>query len=346
MSTNNKRVSKILDQLSKHQSQIIENKRLSSTCILLNDGTVIPQIGIGTWKPRMGMKSLIDRSKPRSQQQLLQDKKEDNEDYNEFSKALYYALKHGYKHIDTAQTYRTEKVVGDVVKNIELSDISRKNIWITTKVAQAIRKPEEVRASIEKSLHDLQTYIDLFLIHSPHTQCKQGERGKDVIGVYKILHEYKKLGKIRSVGVSNFSVDHLKTMERFGLELPSVNQIEVSCFLYEKELIEYCNEKGIVIEAYSPICKGDEKGVNPWNNKLLIELGKKYNKTWAQIMIKWVQQQGFVVLVKSTNVNRIIENGDIFDFKIDDNDMEKLKALSKQNIRVCWNPMQDAVWDI
>ena len=151
------------------------------------------------------------------------------------------------------------------------------------------------------------------------------------------------IGKIRSVGVSNFGIKHLKIMERLGLALPSVNQIEVSCFLYEKELIEYCDKKGIIIEAYTPLAKADERVKR---NKLINELGKKYDKTWAQIMIKWCQQQGMVVLVKSTNEKRIKQNGDVFDFKIDEFDMKRLKTLNAKNIRKCWNPMKDVVWDL
>ena len=151
------------------------------------------------------------------------------------------------------------------------------------------------------------------------------------------------LGKIRSVGVSNYGIKHLQAMERLGLPLPSVNQIEVSCFLYEKELIDYCNKKGIVIQAYTPLAKADPIVSS---NKLLKELGKKYNKSWAQIMIKWVQQLGMVVLVKSTNTKRMVENGDIFDFKIDSFDMKRLKTLNTKNIRKCWNPMKDVIWDV
>ncbi len=144
---------------------------------------------------------------------------------------------------------------------------------------------------------------------------QKGQRGQDVINIYKILHEYKNKGRLKSVGVSNFGIKHLQTLEKLypHLSLPSVNQIEVHCLLYEKELINYCLEKGIRIEAYCPLARHHETAVNC---KLLKELSDKYNKTYAQIMIKYLQQSEFIVITKTVRLNRLIENGNIFDFKM------------------------------
>eukprot|EP01084_Bolivina_argentea_P122649 217338_1 len=250
--------------LASNPSNIIQNKALSSTVTQLNDGNIIPTVGLGTFKRRTTIKSYIDdNTQPRTVEQKTKDKMEDIEDKNEFTNALSIALKVGYRHIDTAQIYRTETIIGDFLNEyLKNNDdgLTRQDIWITTKVSKLNRQPDNVRTSIEKSLHDLKTdYIDLFLIHSPHTFAPNGKRGQDVVNIYKILHEYKAKGKIRSVGVSNFGIKHLQTLERLfpDLPLPSVNQIEVNCFLYEKELIEYCFEKDILIEAYCPIARAN-----------------------------------------------------------------------------------------
>ena len=340
----NTRVTRILNQLSPTKSPI-SNPHLSKTCKTLNDGTVIPQIGLGTWQQRTAIKTYIDPSVPRSKEQISQDQQEDIEDFKAFADAVEFAIKHGYRHIDTAQMYRTEKVIGNVIKRMLQNDASlnRSDIFITTKLEKRIRQPQDVRDSIAASLANLQTpFIDLFLIHSPHSSNKQGERGMDVINAYKILHEYKRRGYIRSVGVSNFGIKHLEALQRHKLPLPSVNQIEVHCFLYEGELIEYCKQKGIEIQAYCPIARADERVVK---NDLLNELGVKYGKTWAQIMIKWLQQKDFIVITKSTKLDRIVQNGNIFDFEIDERDMKRLDGLNDQKIRVSWNPL-DEPWDI
>ena len=211
------------------------------------------------------------------------------------------------------------------------------------------RDLKQVKEGIEESLRLFQTeYIDLYLIHSPHTIVEEeGQRGRDVLDIYRLLLEYKKEGKIKSVGVSNFGVDHLRIMEAAGLPLPSINQIEVSVFLVEEELITYCEEKGIVIEAYSPIAQAHDIAKN---NELLQELAGKYGDrlgktlTFAHIMIRWCIDKGFVVLPKSVTPSRIIANGDVFDFKITEEDMQRLDVLKKENYRICWNPL-DIPWD-
>ena len=326
-----------------------ENKILSSRTIQLNDGNHIPTIGLGTFNRRTTIKSYInDTTNPRSAEQILKDKKEDIEDEMQFTNALAVALDNGYRHIDTAQIYRTENIIGnflsDYLKNNN-KGITRKDIWITTKVSKLNRKEDEVRDSIDKSLADLKSeYIDLFLIHSPHSLSPIGKRGDDVCNIYRILHEYKNKGKIRSVGVSNFGIEHLKTLERLypDLPLPSVNQIEVHCFLYQKDVIQYCLDKGILIEAYCPIARAKEE---VRNHGLLRELSRKYDKTWAQIMIKYLEQNGYIVLTKSVNPQRIIENADIFDFMIDQEDIKRLNKLSDLNMRVSWNPLNEP-WDV
>ena len=153
--------------------------------------------------------------------------------------------------------------------------IKREEIFITSKIARNVRDPKEIRESIENSLKFLQIdYIDLMLIHSPHSQNKKGLRGHDVIELYKILHEYKDKGKIKSVGVSNFGVKHLEILEKSAsdLPIPVVNQIECHPFLQETEIIEYCNKKNILMQSYSPIAQAVE---TVRNDQLLNKLANK-----------------------------------------------------------------------
>merc|ERR1712228_1135183 len=275
----------------------------------------------------------------------------EHEEEQQFKDAVINAVKAGYRHIDSAVVYRTERVIGEALHELYDSNIvKREDMFITTKVPRDYRNIDAVRNGIDESLKLLQTeYIDLYLIHSPHTDVEtEGQRGSDVLDIYKLLLKYKQEGKIRSVGVSNFGIGHLESIERNGLPLPSINQIEVSVFLVEEELIAYCKDKGIVIEAYSPLAQAGEIATS---NPVLKGIAEKYSKelkkelTFAHIMIRWCVDKGFVVLPKSVKTNRIIANGDVFDFKIKQEDMERLDELKAAKYRICWNPL-NIEWDV
>ena len=342
------RVAKVLNQLTANTITSC-NENLGHDVVELSNGSDIPKIAIGTYVERARLKFYRDDS-TLSQQQIFESKQEDIQDGKTMELAVLNALKHGYRHVDCAEMYRTEYAVGRALNkyfNSNTDNIKRENVWITTKIEtkQRLRTDAGIRNAIDKSLKDLQIdYVDAFLIHSPHSCYDKGQRGQDVVDIYKILHEYKKQGKIKSVGVSNFGIEHLKTLERLcpDLPLPIMNQIEVHCFLFEKELINYCLNKGIMIEAYCPLARHHQTVINC---KLLKELSKKYNKTYAQIMIKYLQQTGFIVITKTVKLHRLIENGNIYDFKISDYDMKRLNTLKKHNIRVSWNPLKEP-WDI
>eukprot|EP01084_Bolivina_argentea_P122648 217337_1 len=208
-----KRFTKLLNHLSQEpiSNDLNHNYHLGSNVIKLNDGNIIPTIAIGTCIDRTSLKSHIDYSKL-SQQQISTYNAEDKEDFESVKNAIDNALNHGYKHIDCAEIYRTEHVIGDVLnKYLSTKQLKRSDIWVTTKIYtnNILRNDAEIRAQIELSLKKLKlNYIDLFLIHSPHSLCAKGQRGQDVINIYKILHEYKNKGIIKSVGVSNFGIKH------------------------------------------------------------------------------------------------------------------------------------------
>ena len=151
---------------------------------------------------------------------------------------------------------------------------------------------------------------------------------------------YNTIGKVKSIGVSNFNIQHLEYFKKAGLTIPSVNQIEIHPFLVEGQVVDYCKKNGILIQAYSPIAQAKRL-----DDPVLVKLGKKYNKTAAQIMLKWSLQNGFITLPKSTTKKRIIENGDLFDFELTKKDFDMLAQLAKEQFRCCWNVINTQPWD-
>ena len=212
---------------------------------------------------------------------------------------------------------------------------------------------KQVRDGIEESLKLLQTdYIDLMLIHSPHSFDGSG---KDIIDVYQTLLELQKQGKIRSVGVSNFGIDHLKTLiETHKLQIPSVNQIECNPFCFDTELLNYCSKYNIKIEAYGAIFTGakhkfrgyDDTAISCFDHDILRYIGDKYNKTSTQIMMRWSIQNGFIPITQSTKTKRNRDNVDIFDFELNEKEMLIIGLLNEgDKCRHNWNPMKNVKWD-
>mmetsp|Transcript_65642 Transcript_65642/g.80357 ORF Transcript_65642/g.80357 Transcript_65642/m.80357 type:complete len:337 (-) Transcript_65642:135-1145(-) len=320
---------------------------LANTKVALNDGTSIPIIGLGTYLGERVVRMVFKRTEA--------DKEKDKREEHEFREAVKYGIKIGYRHIDTAQIYLTEQVIGEALQYCyDNYGIKREDIYLTTKIQRKIRDKKGCIESLERSLKNLQTnYIDMVLVHSPHTDKAKPYRGYDVIEIYKVLIDYKKQGKIKSFGVSNFGIKHLQTLKELGLPKPALNQIEITPFLLESELIKYCEDEGIVLEAYSPVSQAKEFARK---NKVLNDMARKYsgngnNYTWATIMLKWGLQRGFVILPKSVNFKRIRQNGDLFGFNISDDDMKILNNMdlggygTKHKGRVCWFPM-DEMWDV
>ena len=227
--------------------------------------------------------------------------------------SVSYALEVGYRHIDTAKIYENEESVGEAIKN---SSIKREDIFVTTKVWNTDRGYDNTLRAFEESMKKLKLdYLDLYLIHWP----------KDLNAeTWKALEKLYNEKRVRAVGVSNFNKHHLEELFKTCEVFPMINQIELHPELTQKSLYEFCNSKDIVIEAWSPLIRGKILSID-----LLKELSKSYNKTIAQIVLRWNVQLGIVTIPKSSNKDRIKENFDIFDFELSKEDMEKISSLNK-----------------
>ncbi|ESO10943.1 hypothetical protein HELRODRAFT_72081 [Helobdella robusta] len=242
--------------------------------IELNDGVKIPNFGLGLYLVGSGSEAEL---------------------------SLLFALKQGYRLLDTAQFYENEADVGKAIKK---SGIDRKSICVVSKVWDSNHGYEATIKSVKNSLSLFQLeYVDIFLIHSPGS-------GRN-IDTYKALLELKGQGLIKSVGVSNFGIQHLKGLEEAGLPTPSINQIELHPFCRREKLVDYCREKGICVMGYCPLARG-----KCFNDPDLINMAKEHNKSVAQVMIRWSLDKGFVTIPKSSNPKRIQENMEVFDFKL------------------------------
>ncbi|KAK7685357.1 hypothetical protein QCA50_011721 [Cerrena zonata] len=232
------------------------------------------------------------------------------------------AFKVGYRHIDSAQLYRNEREVGQALRK---SGIKREDVYITSKVPE----DGDPTASIDASLAAFQfEYIDLYLIHSPPP-------GKETrLKLWRALLEAKKLGKIRSAGVSNYNIHHLEEIREAGLEIPSVNQIELQPFCQQKPIVEYCRKHDIAVEAYCPIIRGK------MDDPVIVDIAKKHNKEPAQVLLRWSLQHGLIPLVRSSNPARILSNSQVYDFALDEDDMKRLDALDcGDEGAISWNPI-------
>jgi diketogulonate reductase-like aldo/keto reductase len=237
-------------------------------------------------------------------------------------RAVKEGLEAGYRHFDSAQYYLNEKALGTAIKE---SGIDRSELFITTKIKNDNFAADLLAPSFDKSLEKLQMdYVDLLLLHFPVSGLRQG--------AWPIMEKIYKTGKARSIGVSNYTLRHLEELLKDCEVVPAVNQVELHVFLQQPELVEYCKKHKILIEAYSPLAHG-----KAMNEPVLSSIAKKYGKTNAQIMIRWCIEIGTVPLPKSTHKNRIKENFEVFDFKLDTNDMAKLKKLDR-GLRTCWDP--------
>lgn len=234
---------------------------------------------------------------------------------------VLHALKVGYRHIDTAAFYDNEEEVGQAIKD---SGIERSELFITTKVWNNSRGYEKTIKSVADSLKKLDLeYIDLVLIHWPANE-KQFPGKSDEINLdtrNALIYLYKE-GKVKSIGVSNFLKHHVQNLIKNSEMMPMVDQLEISAGHFDEDLIKFLSRKGIIVEARSPLGRGDLL-----NNEEVLKLAKKYNKTSAQILIKFLIDCDVVPLVKTINKNRIEENLDYNDFELSEEDIQLLKCL-------------------
>jgi len=241
--------------------------------------------------------------------------------------ACLEALKAGYRHIDTAQAYHNEAEVGEAIRK---SNIPREEIFVTTKIANPGGSTEksykQCLASVEKMGLD---YVDLFLIHSPVSGLEARKE------VWAALEQLQKDGKTKSIGVSNFGVHHLEELKGYATVFPpAVNQIELHPWFQQKDIVKWCKDNGVVVEAYCPIVRNKKK-----DDPILNEIAKKYGKTTTQVLIRWSLQQGWVPLPKSEATERIKANADIYDFELSKEDDQKLKDLDQgREGGISWQP--------
>ena len=233
----------------------------------------------------------------------------------ECKRVVREALELGYRHIDAAAMYENESEVGSGIAD---SSVDRKEIFLTTKINTIEVNNEGIVDAFHKSLSDLQTdYVDLLLIHWPTFSTNLGD-------MLEIMYGIKESQKARAIGVSNFNSTLLNECTRLGFEDIYCNQVEYHPFLSQEILLKKMSEMDVIPVAYCPICRGDVA-----KDSVIIELSEKYNKTPAQVTLRWVIQQQTVAIPKSAKKRRLKENIDIYDFEIDDQDMDRIHSLAR-----------------
>jgi 2,5-diketo-D-gluconate reductase A len=235
----------------------------------------------------------------------------------ECEECVLNAIKVGYRLIDTAQAYFNEEAVGNAIQKC---GIPREDIFLTTKVWIDNYGYEKTKASVLESMKKLKTdYLDLILLHQPFS---------DYYGSYRALEELYKEGKVRAIGVSNFYPDRLSDICAFNEITPQVNQVETNPLNQQIMAHENMIKNKVQIEAWAPFGEGRN---NMFSNSMLIDIGKKYQKSVAQVILRWLTHRGVVALAKSTHIERMQENFEIFDFELSQEDMDKIKALDTGN---------------
>ena len=234
------------------------------------------------------------------------------------------AIKAGYRHIDTASFYKNEENVGNGIREgLKHTGLRRKDIFVTTKVWNTEQGYENTLNAFSNSLQRLNMdYVDLYLIHWPVTKDYADTWQIRIKETWKAMEKLYSEGKIKAIGVSNFLVHHLEELMSACEIKPMVNQIEFHPGHNQKETVEFCKKHGIVVEAWSPLGRGVIL-----ENEFLLEIAKRYNKTIAQICIRWIIQQDIVALPKSVTRERIKSNFEVFDFELSQEDMDKITNM-------------------
>ncbi|BBX17910.1 oxidoreductase [Mycolicibacterium duvalii] len=268
--------------------------------IELNDGARIPQLGFGVYQIPP----------------------------EETAAAVRTALDIGYRHIDTAEMYQNEKGVGE---GIRAAGVDRSEVFITSKLNNGFHRPDDARRAFDKTLQELGfDHVDLFLIHWPLPTLYDG----DFVSTWKTLEEFKKDGRARSIGVSNFQVAHLQRLADETGTVPAVNQIEVHPYFLNDEVRAYGQEHGIATEAWSPIAQG-----KVLDDPAITRIAESVGKTPAQVVLRWHIQRGDIVFPKSVTEQRIRDNFALFDFELSDADFDAVSALDNgEDGRIGPNP--------
>ncbi|MGM9521969.1 MAG: aldo/keto reductase [Oscillospiraceae bacterium] len=259
----------------------------------LANGVSIPSIGYGTWQTPDGETAVT---------------------------SVRSALELGFRHVDTAAAYGNEASVGEGIRQ---SGIPRGEIFLTSKLANPDHGYEATKAAFQRSLKLLGTdYLDLYLIHWPNPAASRDNWQEANAGTWKAMEEFYEEGQIRAIGVSNFFPKHFEALFKTANIMPMVNQISLSPGLAQPALCEYCRERNMLLEAYSPLGTGRTLQVPE-----LLAYAKKYGRSAAQICIRWSLQMGFLPLPKSTNPRRMLQNLQVFDFELSSEDVASIAAL-------------------
>jgi 2,5-diketo-D-gluconate reductase A len=258
--------------------------------VTLNDGQRIPQLGFGVFLVRP----------------------------EDTVTAVGTALEAGYRHIDTAQMYGNESEVGEAIRR---SGLDRSQVFVTSKLGNAVHRPDDARRAFDESLKALGfDYLDLFLIHWPLPT----RYGGDYVSTWETLEESYRDGRVRSIGVSNFQPQHLRRLHSECEIIPAVNQIEVNPYLTQDEVRGFCAEHQIAVEAWSPLGRGQVL-----DDPTIGSIARRAAKTPAQVVLRWHLQRGDIVFPKSVTPDRIQENIDIFDFGLSAGEVGAISALNR-----------------
>ncbi len=266
---------------------------VSTATATLNSGAQMPRVGLGVWQSSGKTKS-----------------------------AVLSALQAGYRHIDTAAVYGNEAQVGAAIAE---SGVPRAQIFVTSKLWNNDQGYDKARLAFDASLKRLKLdYLDLYLLHWPVARLR--------LESWRALEQLLADGRVRSIGVSNFLVPHLRELQGHAKVLPAVNQIELSPFLQRRETVALCRQLGITLAAYSPLTRGLRLG-----HPTVVEVSQRCGRSPAQVLLRWGLQHGFIVLPKSVTPARIQENAQLFDFSLDPAAMSQLDAL-EEGLCTGWDP--------
>jgi 2,5-diketo-D-gluconate reductase A len=258
--------------------------------IKLNDTNPIPQLGFGVFQ--------IDPA--------------------ETAEAVRNALEVGYRHIDTAEMYGNEREVGEAIRQ---SGLDRAEVFVTSKLNNSFHRPDDARRAFDGTLEALGfDHVNLFLIHWPLPTLYDG----DFVSTWRTLEEFREDGRARSIGVSNFQVEHLERLAAETETVPAVNQIELHPYFQNREVRAYDEEHGIATEAWAPLAQGEVL-----DDAAIADIAERVGRTPAQVVLRWHIQRGNIVFPKSVTPERIRENFEIFDFELDEGDLELIDDLDR-----------------